>query len=42
MEWTPADQCRPRTTKLDAVSLDDVRDRMLLAKPLGFDAFRFG
>jgi len=42
VEWTPADQCRPGTTKLDAVSLDDVRDRMLLAKPIGIDAFRFG
>jgi hypothetical protein len=42
MEWTPADQCRPGTTTLDAISLDDVRDRMLLAKPLSIDAFRFG
>jgi hypothetical protein len=39
VEGAPADQRRARTTKLDAVSLHDLRNRMLLAEQLGINAF---
>jgi hypothetical protein len=42
MEWTPADERGAGTTKLDAIALDDVGNRMLLTDPLGIDAFSGG
>jgi hypothetical protein len=42
MERTPPDECRARTSELDAVSLDDFGDRMLLTESLRIDAFSCG
>jgi hypothetical protein len=42
VKWTPADERGAGTTKLDAIALDDVGNRMLLTDPLGIDAFSGG
>jgi len=42
MEWTPADERRAGSSKLDAVALDDLCNRMLLTDARGIDAFSCG
>ena len=39
VEWTPADERGAGRTKLNAVALDDLCNRMLLTDPIGIDAF---
>jgi hypothetical protein len=39
---TPAHECRASATKLDAVTLDDLGDGMLLTDALGINAFSGG